>query len=215
MLHSSFAKPLKIISIVLALIMPLSMTGREVMAATTATTLSQTITAGTLNISIVDGSGNVVGSPSVPFGSVSFLFAAQNATGTLGTASEKIRLDNPTSTVTWSVTMAATGGDSAVWDAGGGLTYPYNNATADNGRLTVDPSTGTITPFGSCTNTNVTLGTSDFFLSGSTSSIDLMTAASGADPYCRWDLTGVSLTQRIPASQASGSYTLAMTLTAL
>jgi hypothetical protein len=187
----------------------------NVKAATTATTLSQAITAGTLNISIVDNNGDVVGSPSVGFSSKSFLFVAQNSTGTLGISSEKIRLDNPTSTATWSVTIAATGGESAVWSDGGTNTYPYNAAAADDGRLTVNPSTGTITPFGTCTNTNVALGTSDYFVSGGTASIDLMTASAGADTFCRWDLTGVSLTQRIPASQPAASYTLGMTITAL
>lgn len=48
-----------------------------------------------------------------------------------------------------------------------------------------------------------------------TDSIDLFAAAAGADIACRWDLTGVSLTQRVPAAQTPGSYSLAMTLTVL
>jgi len=42
-----------------------------------------------------------------------------------------------------------------------------------------------------------------------------MAATTGADIGCRWDLEGVSLSQRIPAGQQAGSYTLGMTLTAL
>lgn len=196
--------------------MPFGMTTNDVVnAANTATTFSQGINAGSLSIAVVDGDGNGVGGPSVGFGATSFSFDAQTTTGTLGIAAQKIRLNNPTATVTWSVTIGATGGDSAVWSDGGTNTYPYNNATADNGRLTVDPSGSTITPWSGCDNTNVSKGSSDYFVTGSTSSIDLMTAATGADPYCRWDLTSISLSQRIPASQPAATYTLAMTITAL
>lgn len=185
-----------------------------VLADTTETTFNQTINAGTLSVDIVDGSGDTVASPSVSFSGVTFSFDAQTATGTLGTASEKIRLSNPTSTAAWNMSIAATGGQSAVWTTGS-YTYPYNNATADNGRLTVDPSVATVTPLGSCNSTGVTKGSSAYFNGASVTSIDLLTASGSAQIGCRWDLTGVSLSQRIPASQVAGSYSLAMTITAL
>jgi len=98
----------------------------------------------------------------------------------------------------------------------GTYTYPFDSTGGiDTGRLTVDPSVGTITPIGTgCTNTNVTKGTSDFFLSGTTDSVDLINAV-GADIECQWDLTGVSLSQRIPAGQEpSTTYSIGMTISA-
>ena len=186
------------------------------MADTTGTTLNQTINAGTLSIDIVDATGNVVVSPSVTFGAIAFSFDAQNSTGTLGVSAEKIRVSNPTTTATWNVAMAATGGPGTLWTTGT-YTYPFDSTGgADTGRLTVDPSASTITAVGSgCTTTNVYKGSSAYFLNGTTDSVDLMGASSGADTLCRWDLTGVSLTQRVPAAQTPGSYSLAMTLTVL
>lgn len=185
-----------------------------VMADTTGTTLNQTINAGTLSIDIVDATGNVVASPSVTFGAIAFSFDAQDSTGTLGVAAEKIRVSNPTTTATWNLAMAATSGAGTPWSTGT-YTYPFDSTGgADTGRLTVDPSVGTITAVGSgCTTTNIYKGSSAYY--GTTNSIDLMGATSGADIACRWDLTGVSLTQRVPAAQPPGSYSLAMTLTVL
>ena len=194
----------------------LSLVSIQLLYANNATTLNQTINEGTLSVDIVDAAGDPVASPSVIFGAVSFSFSAQDATGTLGTATEKIRLSNPTASETWSVNMAATGGADTLW-TDSTYTYPFDSTGgADSGRLTVDPSVGTITAIGSgCTNTNVTKGASDYFLSGTTDSIDLMNAVAGADIDCQWDLTGVSLSQRLPAGQEpSTTYSIGMTITA-
>jgi len=203
---------LKFSAIASLVIVPLSLVLLNVKAAT-ATTLDQTIEDGTLNVAIVDGDGVVVPTPAVSFTTTEFSFSSQETTGTLGTATEIIRLDNPTSTATWTVAIAATGGGSAVWDSGSN-TYPYNNATAANGQLEVDPTSGTITPFGTCDAADPSVGSATSFVSGTTSSITLMSATSGSDPYCRWDLTGVGMTQTIPAIQPVGSYSIAMTITA-
>jgi hypothetical protein len=179
----------------------------------TNTDLTQEITAGTLSVDIVDADGVSVASPSVAFESKAFSFDAQNATATLGVASEKIRLSNPTATATWSVSMAATDGVSAVWDTGT-LDYPYNAASADDGRLSVNFTGGNIAGVDGCSTNNVSLGSPAFYLAGTTNSIDLMSASAGAAIGCRWDLTGVGLEQRIPASQAPGNYSINMTITA-
>ena len=186
-------------------------------ADTTTTTFNQTINEGTLSVDIVDAAGDTVGSPAVTFGAVSFSFDAQNAIGTLGTASEKIRVSNPTTTAAWNLSIAATGGAGTTWTDGGTNTYPFDSTGgADTGRMTVDAATnGVITPWGTCTNTGLTLGTSDFFLNGTTDSIDLLTAGGTADTSCRWDLTAVDVTQRIPAGQVPTSYTLGMTITVI
>jgi hypothetical protein len=181
----------------------------------------QTINAGSLSVDIVDGSGNTVGSPSVSFASKSFSFDTQTSAGTLGTASEKIRAANPTATDTWTVNLAGSA-TTASWTSGSDH-YDFNDANgsgytdgadADSvgGQLTVDPSGGTITGVSGCSTSNVSVGASDSFVEGSTNSIDLMSATTGAATSCRWDLTGVSLSQKIPAAQNAGSYALTMVL---
>lgn len=183
--------------------------------------LNQTINEGTLSVDIVDSGGTTVGSPSVTFGALTFDFDTQDGSGTLGTASERIRVYNPTSTAAWSVTLAGSA-TTATWTDGGSNKYDFNDGSgytdggdtdSFGGQMTVDPSGGTLNGVGSCTTTNVSLGSSDSYEEGTTDSIDLVTAASGADTFCRWDLTGVSLSQGIPAGQAAASYSLTMVLT--
>lgn len=182
--------------------------------------LNQAINAGTISVDVVDGSGVTVASPSVSFGALSYSFDTQDGSGTLGTASEKIRAYNPTGSAVWSVAIAGSA-TTAVWTDGGN-TYDFNDGSGytdggdgDNvgGQMTVDPSVGTLVGVSGCATTNVTKGSSGSFAEGSVDSIDLMSAASGASTYCRWDLTGVDLTQKIPAGQATGSYSVSMVLT--
>jgi len=211
--NKGFKKSFLFITLIVAFVtLPLA---TMVFADTTTTEFSHEITEGVLSIDIVDGVGDVVPSPTVAFSSVSYSFIAQDTTATLGTASEKIRVTNATSTASWSLNIAATGGISATWSDGGTFTHPYNAAAADDGQLTVDASAATLAAVdGGCTTTDLTKGTSDTFVSGSVDSIDLITAGATADTGCRWDLTDVDLTQRIPALQAVATYTLDMTLTA-
>lgn len=193
--------------------------GSAVFAANTPT-LNQTINAGSLSVDIVDDSGNTVGSPSVAFSAANYSFDNQDGTGTLGTASEKIRVYNPTSTETWTVNLAGSA-TTALWTDGGN-TYDFNDGSgysdggdtdAKGGQMTINPSAGTLAGVSGCATTNVSKGASDSFIEGSVNSIDLMSAAAGAATFCRWDLTGVALTQKIPASQPAGSYSISMTMT--
>lgn len=203
------------------LVMMLSFITSAYVWANGTSSLNQTISDGTLATDIVDGSGNSVSSPSITFGSATFSFNTQDSTGTLGTASQKIRVSNPTGTAAWTVNLAAStttdtwtnGTDTYDFNDGGGYT---DGADTDSigGQLTVDPSSGTLTATGSgCTTTNVSKGTSDSFVEGTLNSVDLMSATTGANTYCRWDLTGVGITQKIPAAQKSGAYTINMVLT--
>lgn len=203
--------------------MTLSLLASPVLAADT-TQMSQSIT-GTLDIAIVDGSGNAVASPNVAFPSKAFSMSFQTSNATLGTASEKMRVTNPSGTTdTWTLAMAATSGATASW-SNGTNNYDFNDATASagdgadtdsyGGQLTLDPSVGTITGVGSTTTTNLSKGSSFAFVEGSKDSIDLMTASTGAQKPGQWDLTGVAVSQTIPAGQATGSYTIDMTVTAI
>ena len=79
--------------------------------------------------------------------------------------------------------------------------------------MTINPATGTLTPSGGCTNTGLTLGSSGAFNQGSLDSITLVTAGASSGTSCYWDLTGVGVSQTIPAEQAVASdYNLNMTL---
>ena len=181
-----------------------------------------TASAGTLSVDIVDGSGNSVSSPSLAMGSVAFSFPYQTATGTLGVADQKIRVDNSTANAQWTLTLAADGGATTTWSAGS-LHYDFNDPTADagdgadadsyGGQMTVDPSGATITPKSGCNDTGLTLGSSNAFSEGTTNSITLLTAGASAGTSCYWDLTDIGVSQTIPAEQPANSYSLNMTLT--
>jgi len=193
--------------------------GDNVQTAFSATANGTTLS-GIKSIDIVDGSGNSVGSPSISFSSKNFSFDTQDATATFGISSQKIRVDNETSTATWTANLAGSA-TTATWTSGSNH-YDFNDgsgytdgADADSygGQMTVDPSTGTIAGVSGCSTSNVSVGASDSFVEGTNNSIDLFSAAAGASTPCKWDLTGVSLTQKIPASQPAGSYAINLVLT--
>lgn len=183
-------------------------------ALTDSTNFSQSITAGTLSTFIGDASGTEVVTPSVVFSAATVSNATQTSTGTLGTSTQRIYVDNPgavTGANGWTVTFAATGGSAAEWTSGGN-TYAFNGSTADDGQLTVNPSTGVITAeVGGIT--GISLGSSGTFSGGTNTPVTLLNAASSADDINRVYLTGVSVSQTIPASTSAGTYTLDFTQT--
>lgn len=179
-------------------------------AAPTATSeLTQEITSGALSTDIRDGSGVVLNNPSFAMGTTSVSNAQQSVNGTFGSGSQRVTVDNPGGadggwTLTWNATTPGTG----VW-TNGVDDYPYNDS-APNGRLTVDPSVGTLTSVvgGS---TGISLGTLANFTS--TTPITLLSASGASADIWNGYVTGIGLTQTIPASQPAGSYTLDMTQT--
>lgn len=167
---------------------------------------------GTLTADIVDSGGTTVASPSVTFSAATFNFdSVQTPTGTLGVSAQKIRVSNTTGTAAWTMSVAATSGPTTLWTTGS-ITYDFNS-TAANGRLTVNPSTATITPQGGCSSTGISLGSSTSYNQGVTDSITLATASGSTQTGCYWDFTGIGLTQDIPAKQSAGTYTISLTLT--
>ncbi len=179
-------------------------------AALTATSqLSQQITAGVLSTSIRDGSNVVVASPSFSMGSVAVSTATQTATGTWGSSTQRIAVDNPGGANNgWTLTLAATSGGSATWTSGGN-SYAFNG-NATTGQLTINPAAATLTAV-TGTSTGITKGTSSAF-TGATP-ITLLTAASGSDDIWNGYITGVGVSQAIPASQPAGTYTFDLTQT--
>lgn len=167
--------------------------------------------AGSLGVDIVNSSGTPVASPIVSFAAKTFDWSAQQSTGTLGISAEKIRVSNTTGAPTWTLSIAATDGRNATWVSGGN-SYDFNGTSAV-GRLQVDGSVATITPQGGCTNTGLTQGSATWFAKSSQDSITILSAGGSAQVGCYWDITGVGLTQDIPAMQVTGDYSLSLILT--
>ncbi len=182
----------------------------------------KTPVAGSLDLDFVDAGGTPVISPSLAMSSIDYMGMFQTSSGTLGTSSEKMRVNNSTSVAPWTVSIAATSGSTAVWDSGTHQ-YDFNDATPDavdggdtdsvGGRMTIDPTTAIITPKSGCTNTGVSLASGSAFAESSTDSITLVSASGSAETNCYWDITDISIEQTIPAGQAQGTYNLSMTAT--
>lgn len=193
--------------------------------ASSTSNFTQTINTGTLAVDIVNGSYASVGSPSVAMGAATFSFACQAATGSFGTATQQIYVQNPDAAdAGWTVSLAASAA-TAVWDSAG-TDYDFNDPTtvgctdgadADSlgGQLTVDASGGTLAAgqCAGCTTSNVTRGSSGAFNQGTTDSITVLTGAAGSNDIGDWTLQGVSLSQSIPAEQpAASDYDINMVL---
>lgn len=180
-------------------------------AATTATsTLSQVINNGTLSTDIRDGSNAVIGSPSFSMAARTVSTSQQSTTGTFGSASQRISVDNPGGANNgFSLTLNATVPGTGTWSDGASHTYAYNG-TAAAGQLTVDPSVSTWTA-NTGTITSITKGTSSTF-TGSTA-ITLATTSAALEDVWNGYVTGVGLTQTIPANMPAGTYTISMTQT--
>jgi hypothetical protein len=196
-------------------------------------TLNQTINAGTLTTDILDGSRVPVASPAVAFSAKTFSFDCQfggsASTGLLGTASQRVYTINPDAADNgWTLTIAATSGATTLWQNGGSTqNYDFNDPTGGNpgctdggdtdsrpGQLTIDPSVSTINlDCATCVATNVTKGSSTAFNQGTTDSVTLLNAAAASDDIWRGYLTGVGLSQTIPAEQPADSYSVNMTVT--
>lgn len=190
--------------------------------------VTQAVNASTLTTDIRDASRVTVASPTFAMSAASFNFSCQTTTGTIGSNTQRIYVDNPDGADNgWTLAMAATSGATTLWQNGGSTqNYDFNDASgsgctdgadADSkgGQLTVDPSVGTLTAdCSSCVTTNITKGSSTAFVQATTDSVTLLTAAAGSDDVGRWYLTGVGASQTLPAEQAVDSYSINMTLTA-
>lgn len=184
--------------------------GSTVYAATTADSrLEQVINAGTLSTDIRDASDGVLSTPTFAMGAVTTSTSAQTSTGTFGEAAKRISVDNPGGANNgWTLTLNATTPGTGTWSGGAG-TYPYNG-TAVTGQLTVNPAAGSLTSLVG-TSTGITLGSQATF--SGTNLVTLISAAASSDDVWRGYVTGVGLSQVIPAGQAPGTYTLPMTQT--
>lgn len=180
--------------------------------------LQQIINAGAMRTDITDADGEAVtGTPIVGLDTTDVDTAEQTTTGTYGDnttpASPRVFVSNPgVATAGWTLSVAATDGPTALW-VDGANNFDYNDpAVNGNGQLTIDPATGTITPFGAGTTTDITLGTETAF-SDVVNSITLVTAGAGSESVWEGTVHGMGVSQRIPGGQAPGTYTIDLTQT--
>lgn len=187
--------------------------------------LTQTVSGGTLLTDIRDASRASVSSPSFGLSASAFSFNCSTSTGSLGSNTQRLYVDNPDAADNgWTLTIAATSGATTLWQNGGSTqNFDFNDASgctdggdADSrgGQLTLDPSVGTITTdCATCATTNITKGSQASFSQGTVDSVTLLNAAAASDDIGRWYLTGVSASQAVPAEQAVDNYNMNMTIT--
>lgn len=195
---------------------------RPVIAATVSA--SQTISDGTLNLRITsDACETDVGSPSLTFGATSFSFSSQTSTATLAPTSQRLCIENPTGTATWSVTIAPSGGSTAAW-SNGSYTFDFNDISNSSDGVDTDSvggrlwwtAGGSITGLSGCATTGISIGSASAFNEGVTDALTLLSAGGSAATYCRftYSATSANLSQTIPASQPGGApYTVNMVIT--
>lgn len=178
-------------------------------ALTANSTLTQTITAGTISTDVRNASNAVVSSPSFALVARTVSTSQQSTTGTFGESAQRISVDNPGGANNgWTLALNSVTPATDRWTSGGN-TYLYNG-TAATGQLTVNANAGTITPLAGTT-TGVTKGASTAF-SGATP-VTILDAAASSDDILNLYITGVTLSQTIPANTPAGSYSLTMVQT--
>ncbi len=200
------------LGIVISLVSVL-VTGNYTVNAVPAGTLNQTINSSILSTDIKDALSVSVPSPSFTLGATTITTYCQTTDGIYGSNAERIYVDNPgMANDGWSLTVAATGGSGAKWTAGA-HNYDYDDPSGSgctNGQLSLDPSAATLT-LETGAATGITLGSADSFVNGS--SITLLNGDASSDNFWRGYLTGIELSQKIPASTPAGSYVLDLTQT--
>ncbi len=183
--------------------------------------------AGTLTTDIVNASYVPVGSPTMTMSNATFSFTCQTITGSFGTASQQIYVNNNNGANNgWTLTVAAQA-TTNVWDSAG-TDYDFNDPTGSGctdgadagdsvgGQMTINPSVATLAigQCGSCSTANISKGSSAAFNEGTTNTITLLTATAASDDVGDWTLQGVSISQKVPAEQpAASDYDINMVLT--
>lgn len=177
-----------------------------------------------LSADIVDTNGTSIVNPSVTFPVLNRSFSCVSNTGQLSNAAQKIRVTNTTTTPGWSLSIAPTAGGSALWTKSGtpAAYYDFNDpggsgcndsdGDSNGGQLSVVPTSATITPQQGCGATAINLLSGATGFSGS-NAITLASSGASTPFYCYWDITGLSLAQKVPASQTAGTYSLGLTIT--
>jgi uncharacterized protein (TIGR02145 family) len=175
--------------------------------------LEQEVNEGDLLIYFVNELKEYVHIPSsINFSFVEVSFEDQESTAVLGTDQETIRVDNATSgevelTASLDVTNFL---EDAKWLDGENSYLAYSEDEGISGGLELDPVVSLIETQG-CEEEVVSRGSTSRFTPTTSESIDIFTTTGGQ--YCRYDLTGIDLTQTIPGRTPAGNYSLDMVLT--
>lgn len=180
---------------------------------------------GVFQTDIVDSGGVAVANPSVTMSSAIKDIYCTTTTGTLGTSGQRMRVVNHSSNRSWTLSIAATDGNTALWNDGSAL-FDFNDTSgappgcsagsdADvyAGQLGFGFGSATVSPESGCSSTDISLGSSAGFEEGVTDSVTLMSAGATAEMGCYWDLQNVDLSQTIPPGQAAGDYSIDLTIT--
>lgn len=202
-----------IIPIVVSILVILASTSVAWAATSVNSQLTQTISSGTLSTSMRTSSGVAVGSPSFSMSAATVSASTQTTTGVYGDSEQRITVDDSRGNGGgWTLALAGTNGATTVWTDGAGTphTYPFNGTTT-TGRLTVNPAVATITPTSPNTITGVSKGTSASF--SAATPITIMAASSSTEKVWNGYMTGVGLSQIVPALQTPGNYTIDLTQT--
>ncbi|HUC20502.1 MAG TPA: hypothetical protein VMR98_03360, partial [Candidatus Polarisedimenticolaceae bacterium] len=162
---------------------------------------------GSLSLDIVDTGGSSVTSPAFSMSALIASFRCDTSTGTLGTSAQRVRIQNTTNNAPWSVSVAATAGNAALWSSGG-ASYDFNDrsgsplgcsAGGDSdvyaGSLSLATGGAALAAQSGCANTGVSLGGGSAFNEGTVDTITLATADANAAVDCYWDITGILATQ--------------------
>ena len=204
------------LAVVLAIFLSLGAATYVLASATTNFTL--TVSAGTLAVDMVDGSYVTVASPTIALTGVNFSFGCQTTTGTFGSASQQMYVANPDAADNGWVVSLAGSATTAVWDSSG-TDFDFNDSSGSGctdgadagdtvgGQMTVNPSVGTLAvgQCDSCVTTNVTKGSSNAYVEGTTNSITVLTGAASSNDVGDWTLQGVSISQTVPGEQPVAS----------
>lgn len=176
--------------------------------------LSQSISAGTLSTSILSDTGTTVSSPSFGLSALTVATSGthQTSTGTFGSNTQRIYVDNPgmVTTGTWTLALAAKN-PSVGWTSDGTTkAYAHNGATAAEGQLSIT-SAGTVTPT-TGSSTGIT-GASTGTFSTTNTSFTIMTGAGSSDDVWRGYITGIGISQTVPNTVPAGNYYIDLTQT--
>ncbi len=187
--------------------------GKPALAALTANTgLEQIINKGTLELDIVNPSDASVTAPKVNMDVKTFSFTQQTSDGVLGTTDDRIYVANPdVARNGWTLSIAGAAGAKWQDTVVSANSYTFDG-TAATGQLIVNPAAATLAPASPYLGTDISKGTVASF-SSSVSSITLLNAAAGSQDIWRGYLTGVGLSQTIPASQPYGTYNINLVMT--
>ncbi len=186
----------------------------------------QEITARPLQVRIVDDSGDYADftSPYVAMSSAQYSFLCQTSTGTFGTATQQIYVENPGDAPNgWSLTLAASN-VADLWTSASnpGDTFDFNDPAdsgCTSGQMTVNPSVASLNTgaCSACDTTDITIGSEASFDSEAgtpVNSITLLNASAGSSDIGDWIFNGTTISQTIPGeTPVNNDYAINMVLT--